>query len=52
MFRALLYPLPDWPALSVAYSELSSVNPRKSLLKDLCPTSSQISAAPFSCRIV
>ena len=36
------------PALSVACSELSSVNLGKSLSRDLCPTSS----ARFSCRIV
>ena len=33
--RALLYPTPVWLALSVACSELSSVNPGKSLSSDL-----------------
>ena len=35
MSRALLYPILDWPALCVASSELSSVNPGKSLSRDL-----------------
>ena len=39
MSRALLYPIPDWPAVSVACTELSYVNPGKSLSRDLCPTS-------------
>ena len=53
MSRALLCPTPDWPALSVACSKLSSsVNPGKSLSKDLCPTSSKILVACLSGRIV
>ena len=35
MSRALLYPIPDWPGLSVACTMLSSVNPGKSLSRDL-----------------
>ena len=38
--RALLYPLPDWLALSVACVMLSSVRPGKSRSRDRCPTSS------------
>ena len=30
MSRALLYPIPDWPALSVACVMLSSIRPGKS----------------------
>ena len=37
---ALLYPIPDWPALSVACTVLSSVKLGKSLSRDRCPTSS------------
>ena len=33
MSRALLYPMSDWPALSVACSELSCVNPREESFK-------------------
>ena len=50
MSRALLYPIPDWLGLSVACSELSSVNPRKSLSRDRCPTLSKTSAARFFLR--
>ena len=46
--RALLWPIPDWLALSVACSWLSSENPRQSLSNDLCPTSSKIWAASLS----
>ena len=35
--RALLNPIRDWPALSVACSELSSVTSGKSLSRNLCP---------------
>ena len=35
--RALLYPIPDWPALSVACSELSSVSAGKSLSRGPLP---------------
>ena len=43
MSRALLYLIPDWPALSVTCTMLSSVKPGKSR--------SKISAARCSCRI-
>ena len=33
MSRALLYPILDWPALSIACSKLSSVNPGEEPLK-------------------
>ena len=39
MSRALLFPIPDWPALTVA-CRLSSVNPGKNLSRDRCPTGS------------
>ena len=52
MSRCLLYPIPDWPALSVACTMLSSVKSGKSLSRDRHPTSPQISAARCSCRIV
>ena len=45
--RALLNPRPDWLALSVACSELSSENPWNSLSSDLRPTSSKILASLF-----
>ena len=40
MSRALLYPILDWPALSVACTMLSSVKPGKCLSRDRCPASS------------
>ena len=50
--RALLYSIPDWTALCVACTMLSSVKPWNSLSRDRCPTSSSISAARCSCKIV
>ena len=38
--RALLNPLPDWPALRVACAVLSSVRPGESRSRDRCPISS------------
>ena len=40
MSRALMYQIPDWPALSVACVILSSVRPGKSRSRDRCQTSS------------
>ena len=40
MSRDVLRPIPDWPALSVACTMLSSVKSGKSLSRDRCPTSS------------
>ena len=40
MSRALLNPIPDWPALGVACVVLSSVRPGKSRSRDRCPISS------------
>ena len=37
MSRALLYPIPNWPAPSVACAMLSSVQPGQSLSRDRCP---------------
>ena len=47
-----LHPMPDWLALSVACSELSSVNPGESLSRNLCPTSSKTLAAVHSENVV
>ena len=35
MSRALLYPILDWPALSVARTELSSVHPEEPIMRPL-----------------